>query len=50
MMLEHCGQLERGRRLREAILATLAVPATRTVDLGGPLGTRAFAAAVIANL
>ncbi|MCB1747712.1 MAG: isocitrate/isopropylmalate dehydrogenase family protein [Gammaproteobacteria bacterium] len=50
LMLEHCGHLERGRRLREAVVRTVATPATRTGDLGGPLGTRAFADAVIENL
>jgi 3-isopropylmalate dehydrogenase len=33
-----------------AIDGALAEPATRTVDLGGPLGTRAFAALVAARL
>ncbi|MEX2479225.1 MAG: isocitrate/isopropylmalate dehydrogenase family protein [Gammaproteobacteria bacterium] len=50
MMLEHCGQIEAGGRMRAAIIATLAEPATRTGDLGGTLGTRAFADAVIARL
>lgn len=50
MMLEHCGLHEAGRRMRDAVLQTLALPATRTGDLGGPLGTRAFAEAIIANL
>ena len=50
MMLEHCELLDLGRRLREAVVTTLGNPATRTGDLGGPLGTRAFTAAVIASL
>ena len=50
MMIEHCGLLEAGGRMRAAILATVADPSTRTGDLGGALGTRAFATAVIANL
>lgn len=50
MMLEHCELLALGRRLREAVVKTLGNPATRTGDLGGPLGTRAFTAAVIASL
>jgi len=33
-----------------AIDDTLADPATRTADLGGPLGTRAFAEAVTKRL
>ncbi len=50
MMLEHCGLFEMGGRMRGALLQTLQTRATRTGDLGGPLGTRAFADAVIANL
>lgn len=50
MMLEHCGLADEGGRMREAIVATLHDPATRTLDLGGRLGTREFADAVIANL
>ena len=37
-------------RITTAVDHTLANPATRTVDLGGSLGTRAFTAAVIAAL
>jgi isocitrate/isopropylmalate dehydrogenase len=37
---------EAARRLDEAVDAQLADPAGRTVDLGGPLGTDAFGAAV----
>lgn len=36
--------------IEAAVDATLANPATRTADLGGPLGTREFARAVIAAL
>ncbi|MEQ8663291.1 MAG: isocitrate/isopropylmalate family dehydrogenase, partial [Gammaproteobacteria bacterium] len=50
LMLEHCDLHDAGRRMRNAILTTIANPATRTGDLGGPLGTRAFAEAVIAQL
>lgn len=35
-----------GRRLEDAIDAALLDPGTRTVDLGGPLGTRAFGALI----
>ena len=38
------------RRISAAVDRTLANPATRTADLGGPLGTRAFTAAVTAAL
>ena len=37
-------------RISAAVDHTVANPATRTADLGGPLGTRAFTAAVIAAL
>jgi len=57
MMLEWLGAKRGQAPLREAAAAieaavdrTLADPATRTADLGGPLGTRAFAAAVIEKL
>lgn len=50
LMLEHCDLHEAGARMRNAILAAIGNPATRTGDLGGPLGTRAFADAVIARL
>ena len=38
------------RRITAALDRTLSNPATRTADLGGSLGTRAFTAAVIAAL
>ncbi len=37
-------------RISAAVDRTLSNPATRTADLGGPLGTRAFTTAVIAAL
>jgi 3-isopropylmalate dehydrogenase len=39
-----------GRAIDAAVDAALAAPATRTADLGGALGTRAFGAAVAAGL
>jgi isocitrate/isopropylmalate dehydrogenase len=39
-----------GRRIMHAVDATIAVPERRTRDLGGPLGTKAFTAHVIAGL
>jgi len=39
-----------GKRIAAAIDATIAVPEHRTRDLGGPLGTQAFTAKVIAAL
>jgi 3-isopropylmalate dehydrogenase len=39
-----------GRRIMQAVDAAIAAPQHRTRDLGGPLGTQAFAAQVIAGL
>jgi len=39
-----------GRRIMDALDATIAVPSLRTRDLGGPLGTQAFTAKVIEAL
>jgi len=57
MLLDWLGERHARNSLREAsravhaaIDAALADPATRTADLGGALGTRAFADAVCANL
>jgi len=50
MLLDHIGQLEPAERVRKALHRTLEEPATRTGDLGGPLGTEAFTAAVIGSL
>jgi len=36
--------------VERALIETLSHPATRTKDLGGSLGTRAYAKAVVANL
>lgn len=49
-MLDYIGEMPLGEKVREAITRTLANPETRTGDLGGKLGTRAFTQAVIANL
>jgi NAD-dependent isocitrate dehydrogenase len=49
-MLRHMGQVELGDRVEAALFKTLSNPNTRTKDLGGPLGTRDFAKAVISNL
>jgi isocitrate/isopropylmalate dehydrogenase len=38
------------RRITDAVDAAIAVPAYRTRDIGGPLGTKAFTAQVIAGL
>ena len=39
-----------GRCITKAVDATIAVAAHRTRDLGGPLGTKAFTARVIAAM
>jgi 3-isopropylmalate dehydrogenase len=46
----HAGLAEAGRAIDAAVDAVLADPARRTRDLGGPLGTRAFAQEVAAEL
>ncbi len=50
LLLEHCGLLEQGKRLRAALITTLAATDTRTPDLGGALTTQEFTDAVIRNL
>lgn len=50
MMLEHMGEIQFADKVRKAVFKTLGDKATRTKDLGGPLGTKAFTAAIIANL
>ena len=49
MLLRHLGQARAATAIDKALKAALAHPDTRTADLGGPLGTRAFAS-VIVNL
>ncbi|WP_141736668.1 isocitrate/isopropylmalate dehydrogenase family protein [Oligoflexus tunisiensis] len=49
-MLDYIGELPLGDKVRESIARTLANPETRTGDLGGKLGTRAFTQAVIGNV
>jgi isocitrate dehydrogenase (NAD+) len=46
MMLEHLGEMDAGRRLREAVVATIRDDGVRTGDLGGKAGTMEFARAV----
>jgi isocitrate dehydrogenase (NAD+) len=50
MMLDHVGQGAPARRMRSALKRTLADPALRTGDVGGPLGTKRFTEAVVGNL
>ena len=42
--------LPAGNAIDQALDRTIAHAATRTRDLGGNLGTKAFAAALIANI
>ncbi|MGR3435959.1 MAG: isocitrate/isopropylmalate dehydrogenase family protein [Shimia sp.] len=50
MLLRQLGEGRAADAIETAIGACLAAPATRTADLGGALGTRAFARAVAARL
>ncbi len=50
MMLEHVGRHEQSVRLRDAIDRVLREDGVRTRDLGGDVGTEAFADAVIRRL
>lgn len=49
MLLRHLGQVKAASAINSALKTALAQPETRTADLGGPLGTRAFAS-VLAEL
>lgn len=49
MLLRHLGQAKAATSIETALATALADPETRTADLAGPLGTRAFAA-VLADL
>lgn len=49
-MLDYMGEIEVGKRVRNAISATLATANERTKDLGGTLGTKEFTAAIISKL
>jgi isocitrate dehydrogenase (NAD+) len=46
MMLDHIGELDRGQRLREAIMTTIVRDGIRTRDLGGTASTEEFGSAV----
>jgi isocitrate dehydrogenase (NAD+) len=50
MMLEHLGQADACRRLRQGLLATLKVDRLRTRDLGGQADTKTFTQAVIGHI
>ena len=42
MLLRHLGEAQAADALQVAVATALKAPATRTADLGGVLGTRAF--------
>ena len=50
MLLEHLGARSTTTLITDALRDTLESPETRTVDLGGPLGTSAFTDALIAKM
>lgn len=47
MLLDDLGHTEAALRIQNALASTIATSSCRTADLGGPLGTAAFAGAVI---
>jgi isocitrate dehydrogenase (NAD+) len=49
-MLEHLGQLDNARRLRDAIVATLEAKDSLTPDLGGNGNTHSFAEAIASRV
>jgi isocitrate dehydrogenase (NAD+) len=50
MMLDHLGEAEAGRRVREAVHATLREGKALTRDLGGTAGTSQIAEAIAARV
>jgi isocitrate dehydrogenase (NAD+) len=50
MMLDHVGEQEKARRIRDAIDHVLCVDKVRTGDLGGKASTRQFTQAIVARL
>ena len=49
MMLDHVGEQEKGRRVRDAVDGALLKDKVRTGDLGGKANTKQFTAAVVAR-
>ncbi|WP_421980582.1 isocitrate/isopropylmalate dehydrogenase family protein [Roseibium sp.] len=47
MLLRHLGQAKAAAAIDSALKTALAHPETRTADLGGPLGTQAFASVLV---
>jgi isocitrate dehydrogenase (NAD+) len=50
MMLDHVGEQEKARRIRDAIDHVLCVEKVRTGDLGGKASTKQFTQAIVARL
>ncbi|MEM9754961.1 MAG: isocitrate/isopropylmalate family dehydrogenase [Pseudomonadota bacterium] len=50
MLLRHLGEVRAADALTGAVAACLASPKTRTQDLGGALGTRAFTDAIVQRI
>ncbi|MBO6759246.1 MAG: isocitrate/isopropylmalate dehydrogenase family protein [Roseibium sp.] len=50
MLFDHLGHREPAEAIRAALQRAIADPATRTRDLGGPLGTKAFAETLVGLL
>jgi isocitrate dehydrogenase (NAD+) len=50
MMLEHLGEMEAARRVREAVLAVLREGKRLTPDLGGKAGTTEIAEAIASRV
>jgi isocitrate dehydrogenase (NAD+) len=50
MMLEHLGEMDAGRRVREAVIGTIRDDGVRTGDLGGKATTMEFAKAVAGRM
>ncbi len=50
MMLDHLGELDAGRQVREAVVATIKDDGVRTGDLGGKATTTEFAKAVASRV
>ncbi len=50
MMLDHVGERDKGKRIRDAVDQVLCVDKVRTGDLGGKADTRQFTQAIIARV
>ena len=50
MLLRHLGEVRAADLIQQAVASSLTAPATRTVDLGGQLGTAAYAQYLAAQI